>query len=1401
MQVTYTKLQLDAAGQTELLEQTGDQTMVAKQGETSFAIHGQDGKASTAVDQKWHMISAEQVGESGSVIWQNADTGAFRETKYSINQTNKSWTQTEVKHLATPNSIYKVEENHNRDINNDGTISASTLNLQGPMGDANDRVKITLNGQEDLIAKTTVGTWNTDRKCSYQLSGRDAQSFQVNANGRVSVKKGTSLEAGKSYEFAVEVKDNSTETKKTQNVELKQRALIMVTNNNGDNSEGSLGKAIEKANENGKKGIASEIRFSKSMYIEQTEGLHVTHGDTVFNVNETKNITITRKDDGPAITVGEYKYANKTPLENAPDLHVSLAKINVANTTAKGSDGLANGGGGGGLGAGSAILHFNGHLKVHDSVFQGNNVIGGEGAVGAKGGNGRAFAYSRKNRSTAPQNGQPGRNGGTLNGREHSLNRKEIAGGKKGVVQSHGGLGFHRPGPSPMDHDGRRGSDATSTSNLGEAAPGSGSGGGGEYVQANHQPLFQSMSPGSRGYAGQPGRPGTSGYGAGESIKGTVGGSAIWHTTDGWKGIKRYGYNIKVTPSTERGKAGTWGGNAESYSDNPNDKFNAPEPGKSGNGAALGVVSSLARANGKNSVEITESDFRGNKAESSKSAGKVKGMFMRSVEAKIDDVRESDDKQSSAVNLKKVQGITKNADPNGVDKSKIFDHSGKFTTIEKKEGRATSFIVKATSYEKDETKANIRGKEIYLNPDIPQLIISRTETGQSNVNAHAIDGWQNWQNALTAVGSKIYATKSVEEIKASRRNFAQNWINSVMTPGKMHAPNISSMWGPAVAHTMKAWTVVGGFWGALMTELKEDQRIKDELKAREVTIKEHEAYSAQIRNGLHISDTQKDHSRTITTTHDFKLGTHGVIFQPGQDAILKWGGKNDQNKGIINVYHNQYSSNSDVANAKQIMRFVLTKEQTEAMRNTTNKTEYINSFLSYVKIGATAVKVFSTKSAWKYKENASQDPQTGVGRDQVEIRRDKTKVDDRTNLVVATHQGDDVVKGDKGDSTIRAGRGNDHITPGLGVDHVDGGEGRDVASYSNINKGLKIRAGNDGNLKVSFANSSETAIMNDTLTGIETIILGDKADINLQGASRPVEYSTLDPARTTNVASHYALAMGHSSKAKGSQYNEVFVVDFESTTKHSDSIKKTTIDGAGGRNSLIIKGLDSQIKNGYKVSIDRTKKEVNLVKENDKKTIVGYQNVMGDPTVITKDNQVFEPEFNPSKPVGQEVKKVDPSVSPLTKSDAEPTTASASASASASVDQPMMVDSLTGNTGESASNVTGTAPQLKGGTDSLTGETMTNADSDSSDWTPMHQDAGLSEGSVNHSGNLLAAHSNGINSNNEFNTHPETLSVLDVDPIATSIAGKPVISDPFEAVGANATYRSTSTPAGVIEMV
>ena len=86
------------------------------------------------------------------------------------------------------------------------------------------------------------------------------------------------------------------------------------------------------------------------------------------------------------------------------------------------------------------------------------------------------------------------------------------------------------------------------------------------------------------------------------------------------------------------------------------------------------------------------------------------------------------------------------------------------------------------------------------------------------------------------------------------------------------------------------------------------------------------------------------------------------------------------------------------------------------------------------------------------------------------------------------------------------------------------------------------------------------------------------------------------------------------------------------------------------------------------------------------------------------------------------------------------------------------------------------------------------------DWTPMHHDAGLSEGYVNHSRNLLAAQPNDIYSSNEFTIHPETFSRLEVDAIATSMPDQSVIGDPFEAVGANATYRSTSTPAGVVEM-
>ena len=1355
MDVTYTKLQLDTAGRTELLKQTGDQTMMAKQGETSFAIHGQDGKASTAVDQKWHMISAEQVDESGSVIWQNANTGAFRETKYSIDNTQKTWTQSGEAQELNTSELYEREGEHKADLNGDGFQSSSALSLKGPVNQQQGSSEIMLEG-DGLISSTNnvVGQWKADRNTEYSIEGKDKGLFDIDNTGKVEFKGDafapdpSKAKGPAAYEFTIKATDKSTNQSVTQTVKLQQRHVIEVTSNAGDTSKGSFGWAVQQANQLGAKNIASEIRFKESMTIQSEKGYRLTHGDIKINTYDSKNISIKRISHGSAFTIGEYKYANKHDVNKQPDLNVDASNINVFETTAKGQDAAENGGGGGGYGAGAGILHYNGHLTWSDSVIQGNKVIGGKGALIPTAGEepyegykGRFYFYNYA------KAGNPGLRGGGLNDRNHSFGSKHVEGGAPGKKD---------PALFPSNwegHHGKNGSNAPNSAQLGEGGIGPAAPGASEWSRARD-------AFGIRGTKGNTGLYGTgsdAGYGGGQAV----------HPFDG------------VDDSNTRG----WGGTNTQFAHDIRRHTGADGAGQGG------FINSLAHKNDKNSVTVRSTDALGNQAESSTSAGKTNNIHSRYIEIKIDNYRQHDNHKTPDIKRQIVAPGAYNTDHN-VDRSKAFANSATFVKAPDKE--PTSITVRSNSFVVKENEANIVGQTIELDPNKSHVIFSAMQRGDSNTVTAEVQNWQSWRDGISGIMQKVYSVKTEEAIRNSRKGFLEAW-GSI---GIQAAGQAGAKTGP--------FSLFVNLVKGIGSEISETTRIEKELKQREETIKEGMKIEAQFKDGLKTNHIQVNHVITRPDHNNFRLGTHTVEFEPGLDPLLKWE-RVTNGQAIISINNRDFNNRTANNKAKQFALLRLTKEQTKEMANIPNKSDYINNFIQFerktVNGNSFAFARLGAQSKWLKVTNESQHRLTGNGNDRVKIKRDYQGNDIHTNLIVRTYQGDDVVEGDEGASTFHLGQGNDYVQPGLGKDVVKGGEGIDTVSYSNIEQALKIRA-QDEKISVKFAKEKAKAkatdpIMDDTLTEVENLFFGKKADIDLKGLAPAVEFSTTDPNRTRNRQVARTIVFKEGSTFKGSEGDEKIIVDFDTkkgTSNTVDSIKKVSIDGRGGRDTVVINGLDSHLENGHKVSIDRTKKEVNLIKGDSKKTIVSYENIMGDPTVITQENQVVEPELNPSKSVAEEVKKVDPIVSLQTQFNAEPTTASTSA------DQSMMVDSLTGNTVESANNVTGTVSQLKGETDSLTGQTMTNADADSSDWTPMHHDAGLSEGYMNHSRNPLAAQPNGINSSNEFTIHAETFSRLEVDAIATSMPDQSVIGDPFEAVGANATYRTTSAPAGVVEM-
>ena len=974
------------------------------------------------------------------------------------------------------------------------------------------------------------------------------------------------------YEFTVKATDKSTNQSTSQTVKLQQRHVIEVTSNAGDTSEGSFGWAVQQANQLGAKNIACEIRFKESMTIESKNGYKLTHGDVKINTYDSKNISIKRTSNGSAFTIGEKRFATKNSTNEQPNLKVEASNINVYGTEAKGGDAAKDGGGGGGMGTGAGILHFNGHVAWSNSVFQENKVVGGEGAEKPKAG-AKPYTVAGNDRGSwgwasgtvihkPGTNGSDGLRGGGMNEYPHSFGSRRVKGGRKADAKE-GQKGTN---------NGSNGSDAPDAEGLAEGGNGPAAGGAPDWSNPSGWSYY-SRNYGPMGKPGKYGKKGKANYGGGEAV----------------------GPGDGTAP---------WGGKADKN--------------KGGHGSAMGgAISSFAQKNEKNSFTLRDTDALNNKAESSDSAGKIKNIHSRHIDIKIDNYRQSDQVVEDR-NRTAVTTGTQNTDPS-IDRQQDYNNSAKFIKAEAKD--PTGITVRANSYIVKTTEAYAVGETIKLDPTKSHAIFSGMEMNTKDIAALEVNGWQQWRNATMSMAGKVYATKTEAEIRASRKGFFDTWGGlGIKYAGKL----------PGMSYLGDGVNLVKG----IVSEFAEEERIQKELKNREATIAEHTKIKRQFQGGLTIDRFEITDIRTQPRLDGFSLGKHTNDFQPGIDPVLAWQGI-QQGRANISIAHRDLANKTDDSKAKKFQTIVLTKEQTEEMKGILDVNKYLNSFVQYkeTKIGGQIFRHarIATQSEWAAKKNLdpTQGPSTGAGNDRIVIQRDygTSGINVHTNLTVYTHQGDDIIQGDEGRSSIYAGRGNDSITPGLGVDYVDGGEGRDIVNYSNVSQALKAKAQADGTVKIEFANVKEEGIMDDTIKGVEGFVFKENAVINFKNATRPVEYSANDPKRTTNKESYYAFSLKQGTNFEGSEYDDKIELDFEAKEDSSikpNSIKKVSIDGRGGRNTLIIKGVDSWVKQGYEVIHDQSNKEVKIRKENEETSIVKYKNIMGSPDVTVEGMKIIE---------------------------------------------------------------------------------------------------------------------------------------------------------------------------------
>ena len=966
-----------------------------------------------------------------------------------------------------------------------------------------------------------------------------------------------------------------------------ERFVIKVTNNNED-GEGSLREAILQGNQAVQEGKAVEIAFTSSFHIKVKTGYHLEKGDWTFNKDLTKNIIIDGENaSGPLFQIGNQNNINSSVnAGEVEDLKVDITRMHLINSHVKGGDGEK--GGGGGLGAGSALLHYNGHVTWRESSFQGNTVEGGKGAEGAKGGN--SFYATGANDFVDPTSGESGDRAGGFN--DSTTGSNSGRGGRKGwsdYLHPFYMRGWVKQKDYAPSHIGENGSNGSNGSNFGEGGGGGGGGGGGNYqsrpkTDDDARPIISgySQSTGHNwGNGGHGGRGGDGNFGAGGGVGGSAGANAgadSYWSHDFWP----FGSQKERTPNWTyknkqgaNGRSGEWASSATKAGDPT--RTEGGKPGRGGDGAALGIISSFARDNEKSSLTFDDVDFRKNTAKGGEQTGRFSNIFSRYI--KIQYNKTTNSSGDSFRGGKIGDGsFERNINSATTDKSRSYANSGRFAELEPTNNTAPQDIW-SLSYENKSSIVQTFGKVHQLGNESGHVIILHADHNDKSIQKIEIEGAGALLQSVRDINDLANRTKSEAEIRGSHKG-----ILGSLTTAKTFSPAAKTVAGTIEKkidkyasklhlRTFKKYTKFTLGAGALIGEtifnqMAEDARIEEELQEKRLIDKRRGEINKLIPGDLTVTPFDLGSNRTYDTFKDFKIGRDQINFTARITPTITYRTDPVQG-GIIEIKSSRTDGASDNS-ARLIGQIHLTTSQTAEAKRLGNTTSYFEQFLHLRETNGTAHYVFAKDSQWQYVSRPTDQRTGGIGNDRIIINR-KSDVEKTKVLKANGFEGHDRIMGDNGDSELKGESGNDFFDPGEGSDTVYGGSGTDTASYTSLKSAVSISTGTNKK-EITVTNTAQ--LWTDKLSGVEVL--------RTWGGSN----HTLDDAQpSSNQGRGYTLQTGATGTTDGSQYDDKLFISYATnfnTDPANTTLKKTTVvNGNKGNDSLAIDGLAAHIEAGH----------------------------------------------------------------------------------------------------------------------------------------------------------------------------------------------------------------------------